>query len=98
MGLPQTTQEPFVRAPDAESYLAAIVASSDDAIIGVTLEGEIRAWNFGAEMIFGYSFAEVAGRPITLLTPAELTGEEEQILSRVRRGESVAHYQTIRLR
>jgi PAS domain S-box-containing protein len=84
--------------PDPESYLAAIVASSDDAIIGVSLDGYIRAWNRGAERIFGYSFGEARGQPIRLLEPPDLEGEEEDILGRVREGESVAHYETVRLR
>lgn len=83
---------------DAEAYLAAIVASSDDAIIGATLDGHIRAWNRGAERMFGYSTAEIRGQKVALLVPAELAGEEEEILARIRRGDSVAHYETIRIR
>src|SRR4051812_6859441 len=83
---------------DAESFLAAIVSSSDDAIIGVTLDGCIRAWNRGAERMFGYANAEVQGRHVRMLLPPELVGEEERILARIRAGVSVSHYETVRVR
>jgi two-component system sensor kinase FixL len=85
-------------APDSESRLAAIVASSDDAIIGETLDGRIRDWNRGAEEIFGYSAAEMIGRPITVLSPP---GEEEEslaLLAKVIAGEKVNHFATRRRR
>lgn len=83
---------------NAESYLAAIVESSDDAIVGITLEGQITAWNRGAEKIFGYSETDMRGQQVGILVPLEFAGDEERILSRIKRGESVAHYETVRLR
>lgn len=78
--------------------LAAIVEFSDDAIIGKTLDGTIKSWNSGAERLFGYNAAEVLGRSITLLIPVGRLNEEPDILGRVRRGERVEHYETIRQR
>jgi PAS domain S-box-containing protein len=78
--------------------LAAIVDSSDDAIIGKTLEGHITSWNRGAERLYGYTAAEVLGQPITLLIPPDLPDELPAILERLRRGEHIEHYETQRLR
>jgi PAS domain S-box-containing protein len=83
---------------DAERWLAAIVESSDDAIIGKTLDGIITSWNSGAQRIFGYAADEVIGKPVTILIPEELWHEETEILKRLRRGERVDHYETTRLR
>jgi PAS domain S-box-containing protein len=80
-----------------QAYIAAIVASSDDAIISKTLDGVIRTWNEGAERIFGYSAAEAVGRPITLLIPPERLDEEPALLDRLRRGERIEHFETIRI-
>jgi len=77
--------------------LAAIVESSDDAIIGITLEGTITSWNAGAERIFGYASEEVTGRPIFILVPPERQMEESEMLDRLVRGERVAHFETVRL-
>ena len=82
----------------AQSYLAAIVESSDDAIIGKTLDGVITSWNKGAEKIFGYLAEETVGRPITMLIPPERHGEEAEILEKLRRGERIEHYVTTRIR
>jgi two-component system, LuxR family, sensor kinase FixL len=82
----------------ANSRLAAIVSSSDDAIIGTTMEGVITDWNRSAETIFGYSPEEIVGKPITLLLPPGLENEEEEILSLVRKGEKVDHFETRRRR
>jgi PAS domain S-box-containing protein len=79
------------------ALLAAIVDSSDDAIVSKTLEGRILSWNAGAERIFGYKADEAIGRPITLIIPPELFPEEEQILGKLRRGERVDHFDTIRV-
>lgn len=78
--------------------LAAIVESSDDAIISKNLEGVITSWNRGAERIYGYRADEVIGRSITILIPEDRADEEPQILDRVRRGERIDHYETLRLR
>src|SRR5579863_5435226 len=77
--------------------LAAIVASSDDAIVSKTLEGLIQSWNAGATRIFGYEESEVIGKPITIIIPPELHDEERRILDQVRHGERVDHFDTIRL-
>ena len=77
--------------------LAAIVASSDDAIVSKTLDGRIQSWNAGATRIFGYQESEVIGKPITIIIPPELHEEERRILDLVRRGERVDHFDTIRL-
>lgn len=71
---------------------------SDDAIMSETLEGIIQSWNAGATRIFGYSPEEALGRPITLLVPPEYSGEPFDFLDRIRRGERVEHYSTVRLR
>jgi PAS domain S-box-containing protein len=85
------------RAEGELSYLAAIVDSSDDAILSKNLEGIIQSWNPGAQRIFGYSPGEVIGRPVTLLIPDELQAEEAAILARLRSGERVEHFETTRL-
>jgi PAS domain S-box-containing protein len=85
-------------AEAAQRRLAAIVNSSDDAIVGKTLAGVITSWNPGAERLFGYSASEIIGRPTTILFPPELVIEEEQILAQITQGESVRHFDTVRLR
>ena len=77
--------------------LAAIVESSDDAIVGKTLDGTVTAWNIGAERLFGYSAAEMIGAPIARIIPADRVGEMEAILDRVRGGGYVEHHETDRL-
>jgi PAS domain S-box-containing protein len=81
----------------AKGLLAAIVASSDDAIISKTLDGNILTWNASAERLFGYSAAEAIGQPITLLIPPERLQEEADILRRLRRGERIDHLETVRV-
>jgi PAS domain S-box-containing protein len=78
--------------------LSAIVDSSDDAIISKDLNGVIRTWNIGAERLFGYTAAEAIGKPVTILIPVDRLGEEPQILGRLKRGERVDHFETIRKR
>ncbi len=80
----------------ASDRLAAIVESSADAIIGKDLEGIITSWNGGAEALFGYTAAEMVGRPILRLIPPDRHHEEQDILDRIRRNESVAHFETVR--
>ena len=86
------------RAEEAQAQLAAIVQSSDDAIISKTLTGLITSWNRGAERIFGYRAEEVVGRPFMLLIPPERAGEEAEILARIARGEGLEGFETVRLR
>jgi len=86
------------RAHEAQARLAAIVNSSDDAIIGKTLDGHITDWNAGAEALFGYPATEAVGKPMTLIFPPERLQEEAEILARIGRGESVNHYETVRVR
>ena len=78
--------------------LASIVESSDDAIISKDLNGIITTWNGGAERLFGYTSDEAIGKPITILIPADRIDEEPEIIERVRRGERVDHYDTVRRR
>jgi PAS domain S-box-containing protein len=86
------------RAEEAREHLAAVVDSSDDAIISKTLEGTVKTWNRGAEIVFGYSASEIVGKPMLMLIPPERVDEESEILARVRRGESVEHFETVRVR
>ncbi len=83
---------------DAQFHLAAIVESSDDAIVSKSLESIITSWNKGAEKIFGYTAAEAVGKSITILIPPDRNNEEEQIISRLKLGERIDHYETVRLR
>jgi two-component system, cell cycle sensor histidine kinase and response regulator CckA len=80
------------------AQLAAIVESSDDAIIGKTLDGTITSWNRAAEILYGYTAQEVVGRSITILIPPGSPNEVEAILRRIRNGEVIQHFQTVRLR
>jgi len=83
-------------AEEASVRLAAIVNSSNDAIIGKDLNSIVTSWNVGAERIFGYSAHEMIGRPITRLIPADRVQEEAQIIDRVKNGETVEHFDTVR--
>jgi PAS domain S-box-containing protein len=86
------------RAEDALIRMAAIIESTDDAIISKTLDGIITTWNPGAEKLFGYWSAEAVGQPMLMLFPPERVREEADILARIARGESVDHYETVRVR
>jgi PAS domain S-box-containing protein len=79
-------------------FLASIVESSDDAIVTKNLDGTITSWNKGAERIFGYSSEEAVGRSITIVIPEDRQSEEVDIISRLRRGERIDHFETIRRR
>jgi len=80
----------------AQARLAAIIESSDDAIVSKTLEGVITSWNKGAERIFGWTADEVIGKPITILIPQDRLAEEPEILRRIQAGERVDHFETVR--
>lgn len=99
-GMLGVLQNVTARKEDEEtrSRFAAIVKSSEDAILSKDLNGTITSWNEGAERIFGYTEDEVVGRPVTLLIPPERLSEEEVILERVRRSEPIEHYETVRRR
>jgi PAS domain S-box-containing protein len=86
------------RAEDIAQQLALIVESSDDAIISKDLNGVIKSWNNGAERVFGYVASEAIGKSIKMLIPPEHRNEEDTILERIRRGERIEHYETIRQR
>lgn len=83
---------------EAAAFLAAIVESSDDAIISKSLHGIITTWNLSAERLFGYSADEAVGRPITIIIPEDRLDEEPAILARIKAGERVDHFETIRRR
>jgi PAS domain S-box-containing protein len=83
---------------EAARKLAAIVDSSEDAIISKTLDSIIQSWNAAAERVFGYTAEEAVGRPITMLFPADRLDEEDRIIARIRAGERVEHFDTVRLR
>jgi PAS domain S-box-containing protein len=87
-----------LRAEETTRRLAAIVEASDDAILSKNLDGVIQTWNRGASNIFGYTAEEVVGKPVTILMPPERYDEEPGILSRLRRGEQIERYETVRRR
>jgi PAS domain S-box-containing protein len=84
------------RAEATRLQLAAIIESADDAIISKSLDGIITSWNKGAERMYGYSAAEVLGQPISLLIPSGQEDEVPAILERLKRGERIEHYETLR--
>jgi PAS domain S-box-containing protein len=84
------------RTEELNQYLAAIVQSSDDAIISKDLDGIITSWNKGAERLFGYTSEEVIGKSITILIPPDRQAEAPIVLDRIKRGQRVEHYETIR--
>ena len=90
------SEEQLRKVLEEQAYLAAIVESTDDAIISKDLNGVVRSCNAAAERMFGYSAAELVGRPIRLIIPADRQAEEDDIIARLRRGERVDHFQTIR--
>jgi hypothetical protein len=84
-------------AHDVREHLAAIVESSEDAIISKTMDGIIQSWNQAAERLYGYTAAEVLGQPITLLIPPDLADDFPRIMARLTRGERIEHYETQRV-
>ena len=86
------------RSEEVVSHLAAIVETSDDAIIGKSLDGTILSWNLGAERLYGYKAEEVVGRPVALLVPPDRPDELGWIMKGLRRGKHIEHYETTRVR
>lgn len=84
------------RAQEVQNRLAAIVECSDDAIVSKDLKGIIQSWNRGAERMFGFTPKEAIGQPITIIIPPELHSQEAEILSRLRAGERIEHFETVR--
>ncbi len=85
------------KAREARMHLAAIVESSDDAIISKSLDGSIISWNKGAERLYGYTAEEIVGKPLTRLVPADHPDELPGLMERIRRGERIEHFETVRL-
>jgi PAS domain S-box-containing protein len=81
-----------------ENWLVSIIQSSDDAIVSKNLDGIITSWNKGAERVFGYTAEEAVGQPITIVIPQDRQGEEREILTRIRSGERIDHFETVRRR
>ena len=98
LGVDVSEHRRLVRAERDQFFLAALVSSAEDAIVSKTLQGIVTSWNPGAEKLFGYTAAEMLGRPIALLVPSDHPDEEPQILERIRRGERIEHYETHRVR
>jgi len=95
---PLVSEPALERAERLANLLASIVESSDDVIVSKNLDGIITSWNKAAERIFGYSAAEAIGQPITLVIPENRQSEEREILTRLRRGERIDHFETVRRR
>jgi PAS domain S-box-containing protein len=91
-----TQNSASIYAEDSHLWMAAIVESSEDAIISKDLNGIIISCNQGASRLFGYTMDELIGKPMTTLIPTEHQNEEVEILSRIRRGERIEHFETIR--
>ena len=101
LGIAPTPREIEAALRESEQqlrWLASIVDFSDDAIVSKNLDGIITSWNSGAERVFGYSASEAIGQPITLVIPQDRQSEEREILTRIRRGERIDHFETVRQR
>src|SRR5674476_903937 len=96
---PISDQRTIIRREDDQAswYLAAIVESSDDAIIGKSLDGTISSWNAAAERLYGYAADEAVGRPVSIIVPPERRDELSDILARIRRGEPIQHHRAERV-
>ena len=89
--------ETDLKSPELAPYwLTALIESADDAIISKTLEGIITSWNQGAERIFGFTAEEAIGKPVTIIIPPDHIDEEPAILARLRAGERIEHFETVR--
>jgi two-component system sensor kinase FixL len=84
------------KAEEEAGLLAAIIRSSEDAIVSKSLDGTITSWNSAAEKLFGYSTAEAIGQPISILVPHELITEDRQLIEHIGRGDSIQHFETVR--
>ena len=84
-------------AEQRDAWLISLVESSDDAIISKSIDGTITSWNPAAQRLYGYAASEIIGRSIMTIVPSELKAEEQDILARLRRGERVEHFDTVRL-
>ena len=98
MPTPGEPRSPAERASISEAYLSAIVQSSDDSIIGKTLDGIILSWNPGAERLYQYTAQEIIGEHISVITPPEHPDELRDIMRRLRAGERIEHFETERVR
>jgi len=94
----ETTVLPSLTEEGRTSLLASIVDSSDDAIIGKTIEGVITSWNRAAELMYGYTAEEIIGKPVSVLLSPDRPKEMVEILEKIRKGERVEHYETLRQR
>ncbi|GAN79846.1 PAS domain S-box protein [Acidocella aminolytica] len=94
VGNPQNAEIPI----RGSFHFAAIAESTDDAIVGKDLSGNVTAWNRGAQLMFGYSAEEMMGQSVTRLIPKQRLGEEAEILERIRSGETISHFLTERRR
>ncbi|HEY0544461.1 MAG TPA: PAS domain S-box protein [Pyrinomonadaceae bacterium] len=91
------SQESLAEAGEPASLLASIIETSDDAIISKDLRGVITSWNRAAEILYGYTAAEMVGQPVSIIIPSERQGEMAEILERIKRGERVDHFETVRM-
>jgi PAS domain S-box-containing protein len=98
LGTFSATAYQTLQSMNAAQEIVSIVQSSDDAIISKGLDGTIKSWNGGAEKLFGYTAQETIGKSITILIPAGRENEEPEILDRIRRGDRIDHYETVRQR
>jgi PAS domain S-box-containing protein len=94
----EATQSHLQQLVNASRHLASVVETSDDAILTKTIDGTITSWNQGAEKIFGFTEAEAMGQPITIIFPPDRISEEREVMDKLRRGERIDHFETVRMR